>query len=116
MALVSMKQMLINARANKYAVGAFEFWSLDSAQVITQAAQKFGVPVILQNGDIEAAHAEGYDKLRRIAEIAAEQVDIPVALHLDHAASIEQVREAIDAGYKSVMMMPPTAHMKKMLN
>lgn len=99
-----MKEMLINARANKYAVGAFEFWSLDSAQVITQAAQKFGVPVILQNGDIEAAHAEGYDKLRRIAEIAAEQVDIPVALHLDHAASIGQVREAIDAGYTSVMM------------
>lgn len=36
MELLPMKQLLINARANGYAVGAFEFLSLDSAQAITQ--------------------------------------------------------------------------------
>ena len=102
--LVPMRKMLEEASAAGYAVGAFEFWSLDSAQAVTRAAQKFGVPVILQNGDFEANHARGYDKMRKLAEMAAADVDIPVALHLDHAESIETVRTAIEAGYTSVMM------------
>jgi len=104
MALVPMKDILVPARAGGYALGAFEFWSLDSAQAVTQAAQKLGVPVILQNGQIEADHAQGYDKMRKLAEIAASQVDIPVALHLDHAETFEQVRQAVEAGYTSVMI------------
>lgn len=104
MALVSMKEMLRDAQRRKYAVGAFEFWSLDSAQVIIHAASKFNVPVILQNGDIEKDHAESYYNMRRLAELAAEGANIPIALHLDHASSVEQCREAIDAGYKSVMI------------
>jgi len=102
--LVPMRKMLEEASTAGYAVGAFEFWSLDSAQAVTRAAQKFGVPVILQNGDFEANHARGYDKMRKLAEMAAADVDIPVALHLDHAESIETVKTAIEAGYTSVMM------------
>ena len=102
--LVPLRKMLEEASTAGYAVGAFEFWSLDSAQAVTRAAQKFGVPVILQNGDFEANHARGYDKMRKLAEMAAADVDIPVALHLDHAESIETVKTAIEAGYTSVMM------------
>ncbi|MFA5818284.1 MAG: class II fructose-bisphosphate aldolase [Bacteroidales bacterium] len=104
MKLLPMNQLLINARANGYAVGAFEFWSLDSAQAITQAAQKLNMPVILQAGQVEAEHAGGYDKMYKIASSAACDVDIPVALHLDHGVSIEQVKQAIEAGFTSVMI------------
>ena len=34
MALTTMKELLVTAQKEKYAVGAFEFWSLDSAQAI----------------------------------------------------------------------------------
>ena len=30
MALTTMKELLVTAQKEKYAVGAFEFWSLDS--------------------------------------------------------------------------------------
>ena len=32
MALTTMKELLVTAQKEKYAVGAFEFWSLDSAR------------------------------------------------------------------------------------
>ena len=104
MSLVSMKEMLIDARAKKFAVGAFEFWSLDSAQAVCEAAQELNVPVILQAGYLETAHCHGFDKLRKIAEIAAGEVDIPVALHLDHAEKVEDVKAAIESGFTSVMI------------
>jgi len=104
MKLLPMKPLLINARRNGYALGAFTFWSLDSAQAITQAAQKLNMPVILQGGQIEAEHAGGYDKMYMIASSVAGDIDIPVALNLDHANSVEQIKQAIEAGFTSVMI------------
>ena len=43
MALVTMREMLKEARAQKYAVGAFEFWSYDSAYAVAKAAKDSGV-------------------------------------------------------------------------
>jgi ketose-bisphosphate aldolase len=104
MKLIPMKPLLINARGSGYALGAFTFWSLDSAQAITLAAQKLDMPVILQGGQIEAEHAGGYDKMYMIASSVAGDIDIPIALNLDHAGSFEQVKQAIEAGFTSVMI------------
>ena len=104
MPLVPMKEMLQNARKGGYAVGAFEFWSLESAQAVVRAAQAFNVPVVLQSGYIEAMHAGGYDQIVRLAQIAADEVQIPVALHWDHGEEIEHVKNAVDAGFTSVMI------------
>ena len=40
MPLVPMSEILAEARRKGYAVGAFEFWSLDSAQAVTEAPLK----------------------------------------------------------------------------
>ena len=54
MPLVTMKSILDRARYEKYAVGAFEFWSLDSAQAVVETEAELELPVILQCGNIEA--------------------------------------------------------------
>ena len=59
MALTTMKELLVTAQKEKYAVGAFEFWSLDSAQAIIHAAETENVPVILQAGKIECDFCDG---------------------------------------------------------
>lgn len=104
MKLFPMKQMLSDAREGGYAIGAFEFWSLDSAQAVVNAAQELRVPVILQAGELEIAYIKSYADAAKIARMAADGVDIPVALHLDHGDTIEQVKSAIDAGFTSVMI------------
>ena len=104
MPLVTMKEILVPARKGGYAVGAFEFWSLDSAQAVVEAAQELGMPVILQTGFIECEFAGGIKYLSRLAKMVADEASIPVALHLDHAETYDFVCQAIDAGFTSVMI------------
>jgi len=104
MPLVTMKEILVPAREQKYGVGAFEFWSLDSAQAVVEAAAEQNMPVILQTGELECEYAGGIKNLAKIAGMVAEEYPIPVALHLDHAEKYDFVLSAIDAGFTSVMI------------
>ena len=98
-----MREILEPARAGGYAVGGFEFWSLDSARAVVEAAEEAGMPVVLQAGPLEIAHA-GLDNLSRIARMVAEPSPVEVALHLDHGDSVDLARAAIEAGFTSVML------------
>jgi len=91
--IVSMKELLVPAREKSYAVVAFEFWSLDSAQAIVEAAEEAKMPVILQTGPLEIEFA-GIKNLSKIARMAAEQSSVKTALHLDHGNSLEMAKEA----------------------
>ena len=104
MPLVKMKDILIPARAGKYAVGAFEFWSYDSAQAVVEAAAALDMPVILQAGELECNYAGGITFLADIAKRVAENTSVPVSLHLDHAETIGLISLAINAGFTSVMI------------
>lgn len=102
--LVTMKEMLEIARKEKYAVGAFEFWSYDSARAVLKVAKELNVPAILQVGHFERDYMDGYENARIFAEMAAKEFDVPVALHLDHAETFEEVMKALKAGFTSVMI------------
>ena len=101
--LVSMKDILVPARARGYAVGAFEFWSLDSAQAVVEAAEEAGMPVILQTGPLEVEFA-GIENLAGIGRRAAEKSSVKVALHLDHGDTLDLVKAAVDSGFTGVMI------------
>ena len=104
MALVTMREMLREARAGKYAIGAFEFWSYDSAYAVAQAAKSLNVPAILQVGPFEKDFMDGYKNAVAMAKMAADHFDLPVAIHLDHAEEYDEVVEALEAGFTSVMI------------
>lgn len=101
--LRTLKDVLAAARAGGYAVGAFEFWSLDSAQAIVEAAETVGVPVILQAGPLEIEFA-GLPALSNIARSVADSTSTDVVLHLDHGDTIELAAAAVEAGFTSVMI------------
>lgn len=101
--LVTMDELLVEARASGYAVAAFEFWSMDSAWAIVQAAKTAGMPIILQAGSLEVDYA-GLRALAAFAQIAQEESGVRVALHLDHGDGVQMARDAIDAGFTSVMI------------
>ena len=72
MPLVTMREMLKEARAHRYAVGAFEFWSYDSAYAVASAAKSLNVPVILQVGPFEKDFMDGYKNAVTMAKMAAD--------------------------------------------
>ena len=99
-----MTDMLARARAGRYAVGAFEFWSLDSAFAVVETAAAMNSDVILQVGDLERDYMGGYENARKIAEMAAERSPMGVALHVDHAPTYDEVLRGLDGGFTSVMI------------
>ncbi len=96
------RPLFLDAFEGGYALPAFNVCSLEMAKGCLEAAEQAGVPVILQTypSDIEQASPLVFVQLVRAL---ADEVSVPVGLHLDHGRDAAQVRACVDAGYSSVM-------------
>lgn len=103
MSLVSITELLADARKHQYAVGAFNVLNLETLQAVVTAAEAEKSAVIVQvwHGDLEHA---GLPYISALAKAAAESLSIPIALQLDHGQSYEQALACIHAGFSSVMI------------
>jgi len=101
--LSPMTQLLRDAAAGDYAVGAFTVWNLESVYAIMQTAERLKSPVILQAGPAEAEHA-GWAQLSWLALDAIRAASVPAVLNLDHGDTFESAVTAIDNGFGSVMI------------
>ena len=100
--LVTLKELLDQAKEEKKAVGAFNGTTLEAIRGIIQAAEELDTPVILQ-------HAQSHDDMIGLEEIGpvmlyyAKRAKVPVALHLDHGSTLERCVQALRLGFTSVM-------------
>lgn len=100
--LVTLKELLMEAKEKQYAVGAFNVPNLEAVRAVIEAAEELQSPIILQ-------HAEVHEGLVSIEEIGpvmleyARKAKVPVAVHLDHGASFDMCVKAIRMGFTSVM-------------
>jgi fructose-bisphosphate aldolase class II len=106
MPLVSMTEMLKKAKAEGYAVGQFNINNLEFTQAILQAAEAEKSPVILGVSEGAARYIGGFKTIVKMVEGLLEdyQITVPVAIHLDHGSSYNKCKEAVDAGFTSVMI------------
>ncbi|MDY7222866.1 class II fructose-1,6-bisphosphate aldolase [Halalkalibacterium halodurans] len=106
MALVSMKEMLKKAKAGHYAVGQFNLNNLQWAQAILQAAEEEQAPVIVAASDRLVDFLGGFQTITSMVNslLIEMKITVPVALHLDHGMTIDRCKQAIDAGFTSVMI------------
>ncbi|OJF92905.1 class II fructose-1,6-bisphosphate aldolase [Alkalibacterium sp. 20] len=104
--LVSMTEMLNKALKGKYAVGQFNINNLEWTQAILEAAQEEKSPVILGVSEGAAKYMGGFKVVTAMVNALMDEMDItvPVAVHLDHGSSLEKCKQAIDAGFSSVMI------------
>ncbi|VEG26114.1 class II fructose-bisphosphate aldolase [Actinomyces howellii] len=92
------------ARARGTALGAFNVVLLEHAEVFARAAERAGLPIVLQISQNAVAYHGG--ELAPIAAGAlavARRAEVPVVVHLDHATSVDLVAEAVELGMSSVM-------------
>lgn len=103
MPIVDMKDMLTHAYDNGYAVGAFDAVSLEFVTGIMAAAEKTRAPVILS---VAESHFDYFDfeLLMAAMEAAAKRATVPVAIHMDHAMSLETAEDSIRLGCNGVMV------------
>lgn len=106
MALVSMKEMMIQGKQQGYAIGQFNLNNLEYTQAILQAAEEEQSPVILGVSEGAARYMGGFKTVVMMVKGLMEDygTTVPVAIHLDHGSSFDKCKEAIEAGFTSVMI------------
>ena len=100
--LVSMKEILEDARKNHYALPAFDISNYDMMKAVLEACEEERSPALLMALGVDL---EGRDMnlLASMVRSASDYFNIPVCLHLDHATDFSLITRAIDAGFSSVM-------------
>ncbi len=99
---VNFNNMLKEAYDNHHAIGSFNWYNFETLSGIIEAAEEADTPVIaafgakyLSNMSLKTAVA--------MTKSLAEQVNVPVCLHLDHCDDKLTILQAIDLGFGSVM-------------
>lgn len=103
MALVTTKEMLLDAQKNGYAVGAFNVENMEMVMAVVSAAEETKSPVIMQTTPSTVKYAD-FDYFYANVKVAAEKAKVPVAIHLDHGNSFELAMKAYRTGYTSIMI------------
>ncbi|KAK7291352.1 hypothetical protein RIF29_06422 [Crotalaria pallida] len=100
--LSSTKEILSNAEKGGYAVGAFNVYNLEGVEAVVSAAEEEQSPAILQIHP--GAFKQGGIPLVACCISAAEQANVPIAVHFDHGTSNQDLVEALELGFSSVMV------------
>lgn len=103
MALVTTTEMFKKAYEGKYAIGAFNINNMEIIQGIVDACKVKNSAVILQVSKGAMKYA-GPRYLKAMVDAAVAETGLDIALHLDHGPDLSTVKEAIDAGFTSVMI------------
>jgi len=96
-----LKQVLKNARKGKYAVGQFNFSTIEQLVGILFAAEKLKSPIILGVSQGELNYL-GLKQVVALVEIAKSETSVPIFLNLDHGKDLDLIKKAIDYGFSAV--------------
>lgn len=100
--LGSTPELLKAAEAGGYALGAFNVYNLEGVNAVIAAGEKVQSPVMLQVHPAGLKH--GGVPLLKLCLVAAELASIPVAVHLDHVTSPDDIHTALRHGVESIMV------------
>ncbi|MDO5081533.1 class II fructose-bisphosphate aldolase [Buchananella hordeovulneris] len=99
----STAQLAAQAASEGHGLGAFNVVLLDHAEAFVAAAEEVGAPVVLQISENAVKYHGALEPLAQAVLALARRAAVPVAVHLDHAESVELCRQAVALGFSSVM-------------
>ncbi|MEM6635237.1 MAG: class II fructose-bisphosphate aldolase [Pseudomonadota bacterium] len=102
MTLATLRDVLQPALAGGYAVGGLVCLGWEDMRAYARAAEAEALPVILQAGPSCRAHTP-LPVLGKMFRQLADNVSVPVVAHLDHGYTFKECKEALDAGFTSLM-------------
>lgn len=98
----TLRELTDKAEKLNMAIGAFNMHNLEMLPDMIRGAKEMGAPIIIQTS-IDTAKYIGYSVIVAVVKELANQNMVDVALHLDHARDLDAIKDAIAAGYSSIM-------------
>ncbi len=102
MPIVSTKEILDRAFAERYGVAAINVVNDLTMEAVLAAAEELRAPVIVQTS-VKHVKMTGVDAMYAMWSAYAGRVSVPVALHLDHCPEREVISACLAKGWKSVL-------------
>lgn len=100
--LVTMKEMLADAKAKKYAIPAFDVSNYEMMKAVLETCEEEKSPALLMGLGVDL-QGRNMGLLTSMVKSASGFFNIPVCFHLDHATDFNFIKNAIDNGFSSVM-------------
>jgi fructose-bisphosphate aldolase class II len=98
----TLRECIKEAAEKKVAVGHFNISNLEALWGIFNAAKSLDVPVIIGVSEGERDFV-GVAQAVALVKSFREKFNYPIFLNADHTYSVDRVKEAIDAGFDSVI-------------
>lgn len=103
MSIISTKYLLQDAQAKGYAVPAFNIHNAETIQAILEVCCEMRSPVILAGTPGTFKHI-ALEEIYALCSAYAASYNMPLALHLDHHESLNDIRRKVNAGVRSAMI------------
>lgn len=100
--LVTMKEILADAKKNHYAIPAFDVSNYEMMKAILETCEEEKSPALLMTLGCDT-QGRNLQLLSSMVKGASDFFKIPVCLHMDHATDIDFIKYGCDNGYSSVM-------------
>jgi tagatose 1,6-diphosphate aldolase GatY/KbaY len=113
MPLTGARELLVAAERGGFAVPGFNVSNVEMLLGVLDAAQERRAGVFVQFNPSNYRHIGGIEVAASLVRTLAARVPVPLALHLDHGTSLPMVREAIAAGFTSIMFDGSTVPLER---
>lgn len=106
MPISNLKPFLENARKNKYCLGSFNVFNVETLEGAVEAAINLQTPVICAVYEPQLKYSD-LETFANLVKDVSNKVNVPLILHLDHAVEISTIINAIKCGFTSLMYDGP---------
>ena len=110
------RQLVADAYAQRRAVVGANVSSIQMARGVLRAAEASQRPVLIQFNRSGLELIGGAELAAQTAQILARDCDARVAIHLDHADTLPELTDAINAGFSSLMIDGSTLPFEQHVN
>lgn len=100
--LVTMKDILLDAKKGGYGLGFFNAVNVEMARAVIETAEELRAPVMVGTAEVLLPATP----LERVAEYLipmARKASVPVCVHYDHGLTFNRCMEALKLGFTSIM-------------
>ena len=107
-----LKEILKKAQKGKYAIGQFNFSTLDQLRGILAGAKNLQAPIILGTSEGELNYI-GLEEAVALVEISKNKYGVKAFLNLDHGKNLDLIKKCVDYGFSAVHFDGSTLPLEK---